>query len=238
MKSQISGIALLGVTLLASQARATVVTINFDDLTPGCTAVNTATCASPRGSQVIIVSNQYFVSDGVTFSSNGNFVVLVESGTGYNTTSQPNIISTGTTLGTIVGSPSVNLILTFANPVFNLNFDAYGNDSTSPGGTFAQADLYQNGSSTPTQSNVNLIATNGNAFNGIQPDHQDLSAFAGITKLVIKNDTDVNGSAYDNFSFTVNGGSNPPVPEPSTLLLTGLCGIVWAGRRFLTHKSL
>jgi hypothetical protein len=235
MKFHISGVSLLGVALLAGQAQASIVTINFDDLTPGCDpAGNTAACAAPAGSQVVQVNNQYLISDGVTFSSTDPYVVLVESGTGYQTSSTPNVISTGTTTGAIVGTSSINLILTFTNPVYNLNFDAFGNDTTAPGGTFAQADLYENGSAVPTQT-INLIATNGSAFSGLQADHQDLSAFAAITKLVIRNNTDANGSAYDNFNFNTSGGTTGTAPEPSTLLLTGLFGMVWAGRRLLAR---
>jgi hypothetical protein len=57
--------------------------------------------------------------------------------------------------------------------------------------------------------------------------------------LVIRNDTDTNGTAYDNFSFDIQDSNPSAVPEPSTLLLTGLCGIVWAGRRrFQARKSV
>jgi hypothetical protein len=238
MKSRISGIVLLGVATLASRAQASNVTINFDDLAPGCTAINTSPCASPRGSQVIIVNNQYLAADGVTFSASSTYVVLVESGTGYNTSSTPNVITTGNATGTVLGSPTINLIVTFTNPVFNLTFDAYGNDTTPQGNIFAQADVYENGSGTPAQTGINLIAANGAAFNGVQPDHLDFSAFQGITQLVIRNDTDTNGTAYDNFNFTTNSSDPSTVPEPSTLLLTGLCGIVWAGRRFLAHKNI
>jgi hypothetical protein len=233
MKPQILGGALLGVALLAGQARAAIITINFEDLTPGCNPPgSTATCASPAGTNVIIVSNQYLLSDGVTFSATNPFVVLVESGTGYQTTTQPNLITTGNSSGTVIGSPLINLTITFANPAFNLKFDAFGNDTTPAGQTFAQADIFQNNSSTATT--INLTATNGASFSGTHADPQDLSAFPAITKLVIKNDTDAMGSSYDNIIFST---ADSPTPEPSTLLLTGLCGIVWAGRRFLARKG-
>ena len=247
MKTQISGIVLLlGVALLAGQARASIVNINFDDLTPGCNPPgSTAACATPAGiapplpgSHVIIVTNQYFVSDGVTFASSGQFVVLVESGTGYNTTSTPNVISTGNAAGAVLGAPSINLILTFANPAYNLMFDVFGNDTTPNGSTFAMADVYQDGVVTTIPLLVSQGGTPVNGNTGVNADHQDLSAFAGITQLVIHDDTDTNGSAYDNFSFDTGGGTDTSVPEPSTLLLTGLCGIVWTGRRFRARKSI
>jgi hypothetical protein len=226
MKSQISGIALLGVSLLAGQARATIVTINFDDL---------AQTGPPAGSTVIPVDTQYLVSDGVTFSTTLNHIVRVLSGTTYNTSTKPNVICTGTR--SFIDCTQ-DLTLTFANPVDNLSFDAFGNDSTPNGGTFALADVYQGG--VDTHPNIPLTVSGGstlvNGFFGINADPQTLN-FTGITKLVIHNNTDTNGTAYDNFSFGTSG-STGAAPEPSTLLLTGLCGIVWAGRRFLAHKSI
>jgi hypothetical protein len=228
MKSQISGIALLGVALLAGQAQASIVTINFDDLPhDGGTAG-----ALPPNNVLIVVGSHY---PSVTFSSTANHVVMVLSGTSYNTSSAPNVICTGTSSGFI--DCSQDLTLTFTSPVDNLSFDAFGNDSTPNGGTFALADVFQGG---VDNANIPLIVSGGstpvNGFLGINADPQTLN-FTGITKLVIHNNTDINGTAYDNFSFDT-GSSTDVAPEPSTLLLTGLCGIVWAGRRFLAHKSI
>jgi PEP-CTERM motif len=68
------------------------------------------------------------------------------------------------------------------------------------------------------------------------PDPQNL-AYLGITQVIIHNNVDPAGTAYDDFSFTPQLDT-ASVPEPSTLLLTGLCGIFWAGRRFLARKSM
>lgn len=241
MKSQLWGIGLLGVALLAGQAQASL--INFDNLTPGCTPPAPAGCAAPAGAQVVQVNSQYFLSDGVTFSAldpgGPTLVVLVESGTGYND-SKPNDISLGLSSGQILYPQTGQLILTFQTPALNLNFDVYGNDSAYPaaGAAFAVADIYENNSPSVTAT-FNLMTQSCAVapcnLNGINTDHQDLSAFPNITKLVIRNDTDVNGSAFDNFSFSA---AAPSVPEPSTLLLTGLCGIVWVGRRFLARQRM
>jgi hypothetical protein len=233
MKSQISGIAMLGVALLAGQARATVVTINFDDL---------AQTGPPAGATVIPVTTQYLASDGVTFSSTAGHIVMVLSGTAYNTSSKPNVICTATSGGII--DCTQDFTLTFANPVSNLTFDAFGNDSTPNGGTFALADVFQGG---VDNANIPLIVSqnqpgtctpvdHSGCPTGVNADPQTLN-FTGITKVVIHNNTDVNGTAYDNFSFGTSGSTNA-TPEPSTVLLAGLCGIVWAGRRFMARKSI
>jgi hypothetical protein len=220
MKSQIMGVMLLGVALLAGPSRASVVTINFDDLPP---------IGPPAGSTVVSVTTQYLASDGVTFSTVAGSVIMVLSGTGYFTDSKPNIIcSTG--IGTI--DCNQDITLTFANPITDLSFDAFGNDSTPNGGTFALADVYIGG--VDTNPNIPLIVSQGGTDPlGMNADHQTLN-FTGITKVVIHNNTDVLGTAYDNFSFDPPA---PGVPEPSTLLLTGLCGVLWIGRRFVASKS-
>jgi hypothetical protein len=241
MKYYILGAVLLGVALLTGPAHASIITINFDDLTPGCNPPGTSGCAAPAGTNIVVVSNQYLVSDGVSFSATGpggfDYEVLVESGTEYNT-SKPNVIATGFVSGgppptsqTLEGGSSVSLILTFTNPVYNLNFNAVGNDSTAPSTQFAQANVFQNNSLTPTT--VSLMTNSSGNSGGLNPDPQNLSAYPGITKLVIFNDTNTDGTAYDDFVFNNSG----PAPEPSTLLLTGLCGILWAGRRFAARKS-
>src|ERR1022692_1997560 len=217
MKSQISGVALLGVALLAGQARASIVTINFDEQPAGPNV----------GLNVTVITTQYA---GVTFSSTNGDVILIDTQAQYNT---GNLICTGTGRGS-AASPTYagldctqDVILSFTTPIDDLSFDAFGNQDA-VGSTFAVADVYLNGSATPSTSVALKVVNGGNAA-----DHQDLN-FTGITKLDIHGSNDPNGTAYDNFSF------DPPgtVPEPSTLLLTGLCGIVWAGRRFLARKNL
>jgi hypothetical protein len=214
LKSQISGVALLGVALLAGQARASIVTINFDDLGP-----------------FVTVTNQY---PNVTFSAgNGDVVETTPQNPPY-TGSPANLICTFYA-GTI--DCAADITLTFATPVDNLTFDAFGNQ-TAVGLRFAVADVYQGGV-TPTSQNLTVSHTQAQdiaancAIIDCLADPQTLN-FTGITKVVIRNNTDPNGTAYDNFSFDP---PDPTAPEPSTLLLTGLCGLVWTGRRFLTRKS-
>ena len=221
MKSQVLTVLmpiLLG-TSLAGQAGATI--INFDDVGDKTT-----------------ITNQYA---GVVFSSTGGDVVLTTAQNPPYTGSAPNLICTGVALPVGTVDCSHDLILNFTAPVNNLQFDAFGNQ-TPLGGTFALADIFQNG--ILTQTNHVLMVTHAdhnagcpgppNTTPDCAADHQDLSAFAGITQLVIHNNTDTNGTAYDNFSFTAQAA---PAPEPSTLFLVGLGGFVLASRRFQVRKS-
>jgi len=226
MKLQISGVALLGIALLAGQARAGILeTINFDNL-----------------ANVTTVTNQYA---NVIFSSSGGDVVLTaaENNSAFVNPpylgSFPNVICTGT-----VPAPSNlssldcthDITLTFTALVDNITFTAFGNQTPAPG-QFALADVYQGSILTPilthpnTPLNVSHTVHCGAPTTDCAGDPQSL-AFTGITKLVIRGNTDPAGTAYDDFAFLVE------TPEPSTLLLTGLCGIVWAGRRFLARKSM
>jgi hypothetical protein len=211
MKLQILGVALLGVALLAGQARAE--TINFDNLAAG-----------------VIVTNQY---PDVIFSSNpGEFVVTYHQSPPYQS-SPPNLICTGTS-GVVIDCTS-DITLTFAAAVDNLTFNAYGNQRA-VGSTFAVAAVYLGGPNPAFQQNLTVTHTQAQdtAANcqimDCLADPQTLN-YIGISKVVIHSNTDPNGTAYDEFNFAVEGA-----PEPSTLLLTGLCGIVWAGRRFLGRK--
>jgi hypothetical protein len=212
MKLQTMGVALLGVALLAGQARAAVVTINFDNLGNGA-----------------VVTNQYA---GVTFSSSGGDVILTTAQNPPYLGSVPNLICSGP-----VGGPvdcTHDVILTFSTPVNNLTFDAFGNQTPAPG-TFALVDVFRvSGGSILNQAlNVSHTVHCGSPTLDCLGDPQSLP-YVGITQIVIHNNTDTAGTSYDNFSFTVPD----TVPEPSTLFLTGLFGIVWAGRRFLARKSL
>lgn len=212
MKLQILGGALLGVALLGVQAQAE--SINFDNLGPA-----------------VIVTNQY---PNVIFSSNpGEFVLTYPQAPPYQS-SPPNLICTGSS-GASIDCTS-DITLTFAAAIDNLTFNAYGNQ-TAFGGTFAVAAIYLGGAVSPTFQQALTVKhtqaqdTTANCqIMDCLADPQALN-FIGISKVVIHSNTDPNGTAYDDFSFAVEGA-----PEPSTLLLTGLCGIVWAGRRFLGRK--
>ena len=236
--SHILAAGLLGMTaFLTGQARADIIT--FDDLP-----------------DMSVVLNHY---PRVTFTAGGSDVVLTTAqggASGFQTSSPFNLICTG-----IIGSIDCiqDLILTFSTPVDNLSFDAFGNQTpisglpfpgppAGPGGTsngvFATADVYEGGSATPTVTQ-NLLVTHTQAqvltancqVADCLSDPQTLN-YTDITKVVLHESayeaTQV-GTAYDNFSFTPEG---LPTPEPSTLFLTGLCGIAWAGRRFLARKSM
>ena len=226
MKLQVLGVALLGMAFLASQARAgTLETINFD--------------TNPTLGNFVTVTNQY---PNVIFSAGGGDVVLTTcqnnpACTGANPPylgSFPNLICTGPSGGP--ADCTHDFTLTFTTLVDNITFTAFGNQTAAPG-QFALADVYQNG--ILTQPNIPLDVSHtvhcAPSTNDCAGDPQALN-FIGISKLFIHGNTDPAGTAYDDFAFTVETAVTA-TPEPSTLLLTGLCGIVWAGRRFLSRKN-
>jgi hypothetical protein len=213
MKYRIFRAALLGMSLLVS-AQASIITINFDD--PGMT-------------NLVQVSNQY---PNVTFSSVGGDVVLITSQNPPYLGSVPNLICTGT-LGGPFPDCTHDLIVTFTNPVSNLSFGAYGNH-TALGQAFGSLDIsFVSG---VVVTGIPLLVTHTNKCplpaEDCYVDPVDLP-YSGITQIVLHT-TDEAGTAYDDFTFTQ---AATPNPEPSTLMLTGLCGIFWTGRRFLARKN-
>ena len=127
MKSHIFGAMLLGVALLAGPAHAGLVTINFD---------------GPAFNNFVPVTNQF---TDVTFSSSGGDIVMISAQAPPYLSSAPNLICTGSPAAA-PSTPAVfdcthDLILTFATPVDNLSFTAYGNQTVAPG-AFAQADIF------------------------------------------------------------------------------------------------
>jgi hypothetical protein len=155
-----------------------------------------------------IVTNQY-AAQGVTFSSTGGESIVISAQSGYLST-PPNIICTG--------SPSIDctheVILDFLAPVSNLQFDAVGNQNAI-GSSFATIDVFQSNALTAT---FKLLVSHGN----FQADHQNLSAYNGITRIRIYNNTDPAGTGYDTFSFNAAGVGTP---EPSTFALLGLAAV-------------
>lgn len=223
MKFQAIGAVLLGVAFLTSPARAGVVTINFD---------------GPSFNNFVPITNQF---DDVTFSAGGGDIVMISTQNPPYMGSAPNLICTGTAAIALTATPANldcthDVILTFATPADNLNFTAFGNQ-TPTGGTFALVNVFF-ASGAPI---LNMPLTVSHTVHCAGPaldcagDPQSLS-FTGITQVVIHSNTDMAGTAYDDFSFSYAGGVGG-VPEPSTFVLTGLCGIFWTGRRYLTRKS-
>jgi hypothetical protein len=180
--------------------------ITFEDLTNGT-----------------VVTNQYAAQD-ITFSSANGEQILVTTQPAYQST-PPNFICTGTSSIDCTGT----VIFSFTTPVDNLQFDAVGNQNAI-GTSFAQADIYQNG--VLTVSDLNLLVSQGNYL----PDHQDLSAYANITEVLIHSNTDPAGTGYDTISFTpVTSG----VPEPATwaMMLLGFACLGFAGYRKADRMS-
>lgn len=151
--------------------------INFDDLSGGTT-----------------VTNQY-ANKGVVFSSaDQGQVVQVSTQPSY-MSSSPNIIGTATGGGAF--NCLYSIVLDFSTPVYNLEFDAVGNQ-TPIGQPFAYADVYLNFSPTAF-AHVPMFVSQGNYL----PDHQNFSGYAGITKLVINPSMEpqLAGTAYDSFTY-------------------------------------
>ena len=236
MKFQAFGAVLLGLSFLVGPAQAGLVTINFD---------------GPAFTNFVQVTNQF---EDVTFSSSGGDIIMISA---QNVPpildptvppylgSKPNLICSGTA-AVVVTQTNANLdclhdvILTFASPVDNLSFVAYGNQTLAPG-SFAQVDIFF--AVGPAILNMPLHVSHtvhcDDPTQDCIGDPQNLN-FTGITQIRIHNNTDNNGTSYDDFSFNYEGGTptqTGTVPEPSTLILTGLCGIFWTGRRYLPRRK-
>jgi len=216
MKYKFGSLVALGIVLLSQQGQASIIT--FDNV-----------------GDFAIITNQY---SGVVFSAGGGDIVVTHSQSPPYLGSNPNIICTAAPSAT--GNPNIDctqdLLVTFTTPVDGLNFDAFGNQ-TPFGGTFALADIYQNNVLTATiPLTVSHFPDASCTVIDCHADHFDFSAFSGITQLVIRSNTDDNGTAYDNFSFTADF-NQAPVPEPATLLLTGISSLICIFRRRRTVKS-
>jgi len=183
------------VGLLGVAVPAHATIINFDNLASGA-----------------VVTNQY-AAQGITFSSAGGKQILVTAQSIYQST-PPNFLCTGTTGIDCTGT----VIFNFTTPVRNLTFDAVGNQNAI-GTPFALADIYQNG--ILSVSNLSLFVSQGNLL----PDHQDLSAYANITGVVIHNNTDPAGTGYDTISFTPSVTNSVPEPATWAMMLTGFGGL-------------
>ena len=159
-----------------------------------------------------VVANQY-AGLGVVFSSTAGHEIRVITAPAFNG-SKPNLICTGVVAGYLDCSNEV--ILNFATAVDGLTFDGLANDN-SIGSSFATLDVFQNFQLTHTFA---LLVSQGH----LNPDHQDLSAYSGITEIRIYNNTDQGGTAYDNFSFA-------ETPEPATFGLAGIAVLALAAAR-------
>jgi len=219
MNNRFLGAALLGLSLLVP-AQASIITINFDG--PGMT-------------NFVQVNNQY---PSVTFSSNGGDVVMINAQNPPYQGSVPNLICSGSPGGGVI--PAVidcthDIILTFTDPVDNLSFGAYGNQN-SVGSTFTLVDIFFAAAPAITNLPLTVSHTDKCASPIVDGAVDPVSlSYTGITQIVLHNNTDPAGTAYDDFTFSTQATTHNP--EPSTLLLTGMCGIFWTGRRFLARKN-
>ncbi len=212
--------------LLALAAAARAMTLNFDG--PGLT-------------NLVIVSNQY---PGVTFSAGAGDVVMISAQNPPYEGSGPNMICTGTAVlgGARISDCTHDLLLTFTNPVDDLSFGAYGNQ-TPAGQAFAFANLtFSDGSSL---TDIPLIVSHtdhcASPINDCAVDQQSLP-YVGITSLLIHDNRDPAGTGYDDFTFTPGQftstpGQAPGAPEPSTIALIATAAIFGLGSSLSRRRS-
>jgi Ca2+-binding RTX toxin-like protein len=148
-----------------------------------------------------VVTTQY---PSVTFSSDSGSENVVTEQPSYNG-SKPNFICTAPVGGGTLDCAQ-RTILDFTDPVNNLTFNGLGINDTGP---VAAIDVYQGGVLTATHSVVGSAS-------GLDPEKQDLSAYPGITRIVIRNITDGGGIGWDDFDFDTT-----PAPPPSGDLCFG-----------------
>lgn len=139
------------------------------------------------------VTNQY---PDATFSSVLGEENRVQNDFNFGINSSPNYICTATIGGELDCSNPV--FVDFTAPVFSLSFYTLGDDAA---GTPASVDVY-NGANLLGTTPINV---DGN-FNTVE--WVDLTAYSNVTRIEISANTDINGLAYDTFSFAV--------PEPSS----------------------
>lgn len=197
------------VLFLASVFATFANTVSFDTLSP-----------------FITVNNQYTVSDGVTFSSPNGTIVTVPAATWYGS-SVPNAICAYS----VVNICSSTLELTFTSPVTGLSFFLGAIDSIASntsvsinGGTpfnLASAPaITAQYISTPVPAGLSWLTALSVSLNA-----------TSVSTLTFISNTDPAGLVFDNFRFTrENGGGETGVPEPGTLLLSGI-GLLILGLR-------
>lgn len=145
-----------------------------------------------------LVTNQF---PEATFSTTAPTGVYIVPSAGFGT-SLPNLIAAGATFGD--GSGTITIV--FTAPVSGLTFNSVGDDNPNS----LSIDVFQGVTLT------NVVPTIDGDFGTV--DAIDLSAFAGITSIVLAN-TDGGGIGYDDFVFDVD---DLEVPAPASLALFGL----------------
>ena len=156
--------------------------ITFDDLPQG-------------GTTGVVVTTQY---PSASFSSSGAHVNYVTTQPSFQGT-PPNFLCTGPAGGSIDCSGPT--IVDFTSPVSGLTLNAMGVNDT---GNVATIDVYDRGGRVGT---VPVIGHSG----GLAPEGQDLSAFVGVTRIVIGSITDGGGIGWDDFAFNETCPSSPVV---------------------------
>ena len=155
------------------------------------------------------VTNQYAEA---TFSAASGSVIVLGSAATFNT-SVPNFICSSACV--------TDFFINFTAPVNNLTFLSLGDDAA---GTTGLIDVF---GSSGLLATVNLV-TDGSPF---VPDLIDLSGFANVTAITIRNITDPGGLGFDDFTFNVGATTSTPEPASSALLAGGLLALGLRRRR-------
>lgn len=118
------------------------------------------------------------------------------------------------------------MTVSFAGPISNLSFTTIGDNARSL--LFITLN-FEDGA--PVEVSRQL---DGNTW---VKDFHDLAGYSGITGLVLSSN-DLLGVAYDDFSFTVDGGGPGGVPEPASwaLMIAGF-GLMGAALRRSGHRQ-
>lgn len=221
--------ATLAVFLAASGHAATVIT--FEEMPSGLIAMgNFPGAAVPLSSQL---TDQYFASNGVSFTSLAGYAALVNQGAGNPTASVPNII----------GGTLANGVLDYDAPITITFFDSANNTVKATTDSFKiQGDWFGLGSG---HAFATAYDTFGNVL-GITSDTDDKPfavagavlqfSIAGIHAVTIRGDNGTIG--FDQLEF----GALQPVPEAATgvLMLGGLsvlCAVAGFRRGKRDHAS-
>lgn len=219
MKLRIPVFLAAALFMAASQA---TTTITFEEPVGVVAMVNSPGSAVPAASQL---TNQYLVSDGVSFTSLAGHVAVVNHGAGNLSASVPNIIG-GTTSG---GALDYNAPIT-------ISFFLPSSTSTGAVTSFfkIQGDYIPLGSGSVS---AQAFGISGNLLGSTSDTDNKAFGLAGpvlmfnlasIHSVVISGDNGTVG--FDNLEF---GPLTAAVPEPGTyaLMLSGVGLMAWFARR-------
>ena len=214
---------------LAANAHATVIT--FEELPNGLTAMGNAFTPVPVNSRL---TNQYLVSNGVSFTSLGGFAALVDHGAGNPTASAPNII----------GGSASNGIMDYSAPI-SISFFDIANTSIKAVTDFftIQGDWFPLGTgqvfATAFGADGTVLGTTSDTDNkvfGVSGPVLQFN-FSGIHSVTINSDNGTVGFDQLEYGALVSVSNPSEVPEPgslaSMLAALGALGLIARRKKFV-----